>query len=154
MHISDILSPDRTHCCASRLSKSKKGLMEFLADSLSGQSTSIDTTILYEQLLARERLGSTGIGDGVAIPHCRLPGLDKSIGMLLRLEQPIDFDSIDGKPVDLVFALVVPEEQNDEHLRTLSSIAELLQDPSQRARLRSAASDIELYNAAIINKAV
>lgn len=151
MLISDILAPDRTLCSAK--AGSKKRLLEFLANFLAEKSPYANADILFEQLLARERLGSTGIGEGVAIPHCRLPGFDQTNGILLKLEHPIDFDSIDGQPVDLVFALVVPEEHNDEHLVTLSNIAELLQDPAQRAKLRSAQSDDELYRAATVNRA-
>lgn len=151
MEIADILTRERTRCNVP--GGSKKRVLEFLANLLANQNPEADQDTLYEQLLARERLGSTGIGDGVAIPHCRLPGFHQTIGMLLKLESPIDFDAIDGQPVDLVFALVVPEEHNDEHLQTLSRIAQLLQDPKQRARLRNTASDEVLYQAAIVKLA-
>ncbi len=151
MEIADILSLDRTRCCLP--GGSKKRVLEFLANFLATQNADIDQDALYEQLLARERLGSTGIGDGVAIPHCRLPGFHQTTGMLLTLDTPIDFDAIDGQPVDLVFALVVPEEHNDEHLQTLSNIARLLQNPEQRDRLRKSSSDKALYEAATVKSA-
>ena len=151
MEITDILTPERTRCCVP--GGSKKRVLEFLAGFLAAQNPRADETTLYEQLLARERLGSTGIGDGVAIPHCRLPGFDQIMGVLLSLETPIDFDAIDGQPVDLVFALVVPEEHNDEHLQTLSRIAQLLQNPQQRDKLRNTTSDEALYQAAIVKLA-
>ena len=151
MHISDILTPERAQCCAP--GGSKKRVLEYLAKFLASRSQHADAGMLYEQLLARERLGSTGIGEGVAIPHCRLPGFNQSVGVLLKLQQPIDFDAIDGQPVDLVFALIVPEDdgenqQNNEHLQTLSSIAELLQDPLRRSQLRAATQDHDLFQAA------
>lgn len=151
MHISDILTPERTHCCAP--GGSKKRVLEYLAKFLADRSQQADAGTLYEQLLARERLGSTGIGEGVAIPHCRLEGFQQSVGVLLKLEQPVDFDAIDGQPVDLVFALIVPQDsgdnqQNNEHLQTLSSIAQLLQDPTRRSQLRAATGDGELFQAA------
>ena len=127
---------------------SKKRVLENLSHFLSERMTGIDSDEIYQGLLARERLGSTGIGDGVAIPHCRMSSCSKTTGALLKLEDPIDFDAIDSEPVDLVFALIVPEEQNDEHLQVLSSIAELLQEEEVRAQLRQASSTEHLYHTA------
>lgn len=146
MQITEILTPERTRCGVP--GGSKKRVLEYLSNFLAEQDELADPGVLFEQLLARERLGSTGIGEGVAIPHCRLPGLDQTTGILFKLDEAVDFDAIDGDPVDLVFALVVPEEDCEEHLKTLASIAEMLQDPAQRARLRSSNSDSALYQAA------
>ncbi|AUL94426.1 PTS IIA-like nitrogen-regulatory protein PtsN [Vibrio vulnificus] len=97
-------------------------------------------------MLSREKMGSTGIGNGIAIPHARMTAADKAVGVLLQCEEPIDFDSIDNRPVDLLFALLVPEEQCKEHLKTLSSMAERLSDKQVLKLLRAAQSDQELYD--------
>lgn len=124
---------------------SKKRVLESLSRFLAERIEQASSDVLYQGLLARERLGSTGIGEGVAIPHCRVPDCTSITGALLRLSDPVDFDAIDNNPVDLVFALIVPEEQHDEHLQVLSSIAELLQKENVRLRLRSAQSLESFY---------
>ena len=146
MNITDVLSPERTCCTAPGVSK--KRVLEFIANYLSENTSFIDADELYQELISRERLGSTGIGEGIALPHCRLPGCSKITGLLLKLESSVDFEAIDGKPVDLVFALIVPDEQNEEHLQTLSAIAELLQSSDVRQQLRSCTSDDGLYQIA------
>jgi PTS system nitrogen regulatory IIA component len=146
MNIADILSPDRTSCDAPGVSK--KRVLEFIADFFSEHTDFIDANQLYHQLISRERLGSTGIGEGIAVPHCRLSGCPRITGILLKLNSSVDFDAIDGEPVDLIFALVVPDEQNDEHLQTLSSIAELLQSSDVREQLRSCSNSNTLYQIA------
>jgi PTS system nitrogen regulatory IIA component len=104
---------------------------------------------LFHNLVARERLGSTGIGEGVAIPHCRVAGFNRIHGCLIKLEQAIDFGSLDDQPVDLIFALIVPEEQNEEHLATLARVAAIMQDDSSRMSLRQCSSSEELYATAL-----
>ena len=104
---------------------------------------------IFERLLNRERLGSTGIGEGIAIPHCRLPACDKAFGVLLRLEQAIDYDAIDRQPVDLVFALLVPEEATDEHLQVLSMLARNFSEAEFRQALRNAPDSKQLYQRAL-----
>lgn len=146
MKLIDILSLENTALDVP--GGSKKRVLENLSHFLADRSTEIDSDELYQGLLARERLGSTGIGDGVAIPHCRMASCSKITGAFLKLEDPIDFDAIDNIPVDLVFALIVPEEQNDEHLQVLSAIAELLQEEEVRAELRRATSSEQLYRTA------
>ena len=131
---------------------SKKRVLENLSHFLAERITGLDSDDLYQGLLARERLGSTGIGEGIAIPHCRMTHCKKITGVLLKLADPVDFDSMDGMPVDLVFALIVPEEQNDEHLQVLSSIAGLLQEESIRAQLRAAASIEDFYRVATTSR--
>ena len=127
---------------------SKKRVLENLSHFLAERITDLDSDDLYQGLLARERLGSTGIGEGIAIPHCRIANCKKITGAFLKLADPVDFDSMDNMPVDLVFALIVPEEQNDEHLQVLSSIAELLQEEDVRIQLRAASSKEAFYQIA------
>ncbi|OUS13801.1 PTS fructose transporter subunit IIA [Gammaproteobacteria bacterium 53_120_T64] len=146
MKIVDVLSPDRTHCNAPGVSK--KRVLEFIADFFSEHTDFIDANHLYQELISRERLGSTGIGEGIAVPHCRLSGCPRITGILLKLDSPVDFDAIDGEPIDLIFALVVPDEQNDEHLETLSAIAELLQCGAVRQQLRNCSNSDKLYQIA------
>ena len=147
MKMNELLSPENTQCCAP--GGSKKRVLEYLSHFIADNIDCMDADVLYQQFLAREKLGSTGIGNGVAIPHCRVSGCDRIRGALLKLESPVDFDAIDDSPVDLVFALVVPDEQNDEHLQTLSSIAQLLQEENNLHQLRNAATNQDLYQTAI-----
>lgn len=100
---------------------------------------------VFEALIAREKLGSTGFGNGIAIPHCRLKSCTAPISALLHLEAPIDFDAIDGAPVDLLFVLLVPEAATDAHLELLRQIASMLDRKEVREKLRSAASNEALY---------
>ncbi len=116
-------------------SQSKKRVLEHAAHLLSGADTTQAESI-FARLLARERLGSTGLAAGVALPHARLPGLTQSRGTFIRLRQPVDFDSQDGQPVDLVFALLVPEEATDEHLQLLAALARLFRDAAMCCVLR------------------
>lgn len=146
MNISQLLTPDRTYCNIEGVSKKRvlENLSLFLYDG-SGLSGT-DSDAIYQKLLERERLGSTGIGSGVAVPHCRVPGCNKITGVLVKLSDQVDFDAIDGKPVDLVFALMVPQQHSDEHLQALASIAELMQSEEVRQRLRGATSNRDLFN--------
>lgn len=149
MKVADVLTPELTLCNMPGCSKKRilDNLAEFISAQLPGD---IDQQrVLLRGLVEREKLGSTGIGDGVAIPHCRIPGLRKIHGALIKLETPIDFDAIDDEPVDLLFALLVPEEKNDEHLVTLASIAQLLQQAENRQALRHCDNAEHLYNTAI-----
>lgn len=149
MNIADFLTPEHTRCDVPGVSK--KRVLEYLSGFLHDdrQFASLEEDTIYHNLLERERLGSTGIGSGVAIPHCRVTGCSQITGVLLKLSDSIDFDAIDGKPVDLIFALIVPEEQNDNHLKALAAIAELLQSDDSREQLRGASSSQALYELAI-----
>ena len=124
MPISQILSPDRTFAGVQGVSK--KRVLE-LTGKLVAQHTNLDADAIYDSLIAREKLGSTGFGHGIAIPHCRLPGCNKAVGALLQLDSKIDFDALDGEPVDLIFILLVPEEATEEHLQILKMLAERLE---------------------------
>lgn len=127
---------------------SKKRVIDTLAQLFAEVRPDIDPTSLFRQLVNREKLGSTGIGLGIAIPHCRCADTNNTLIACLSLSDPIDFDSIDHQPVDLVFAMIVPENAESEHLELLSSIASKLQDDSYVAKLRKAKNSEELYDAA------
>lgn len=116
---------------------SKKRVLEHAAQLLSHDDSELAERI-FERLLERERLGSTGLAGGVALPHARMPGLSGTQGAFLRLNRPVEFDSIDRQPVDLVFALLVPEEATDEHLKLLAGLARLFHDAALREKLRHA----------------
>lgn len=145
MNIAEMLTPERTRCNVKGVSK--KRVLEYISTFLA-DTADVDADELYQEMLARERLGSTGIGHGIAIPHCRLHSCSTITGALLKLEKAIDFDASDGANVDLVFALIVPDEQNDEHLQALSTIAELLQSDDVREQLRRCTSSQTLYQIA------
>jgi PTS system nitrogen regulatory IIA component len=118
-------------------SHSKKRVLEHAAQLLAKSDSELGEGI-FERLLERERLGSTGLAGGVALPHARMPGIDQTRGAFLKLSRPVDFDSVDGQPVDLVFALVVPEEATEEHLELLAELAGLFHDAGLREELRHA----------------
>lgn len=115
---------------------SKKRLFEQVA-LLFENHQSIARTTVFESLFTRERLGSTGLGQGVAIPHGRIKGLKEAIGGFFRLSAPVPFDAPDGKPVNLVFVLLVPEQANEQHLQILSVLAEMFSDRDFRSHLGS-----------------
>ncbi|WP_185235013.1 PTS sugar transporter subunit IIA [Teredinibacter franksiae] len=146
MQISSLLSEDR--CKAATSDSSKKRLLENLAGIFAHAIEGTNETALFQSLVSRERLGSTGIGQGIAIPHCRFATGGETLCACITLEQPIDFDAVDGEPVDLVFAMLVPENAEDAHLQTLSSLAENLQDPSYAKRLRACHNNQELFRIA------
>ena len=141
VRIEDLLPPE----CVRRAvtAHSRKRSLDFAADLLAEWHPGVDARPLLEALMARERLGSTGIGEGVAIPHCRLecPGM---MAAFFLLAEPVDYDAPDGKPVDLVFVLVVPPGETGAHLEVLSTLATVFRDPATCERLRRAASAGEL----------
>lgn len=100
---------------------------------------------VFEALLQRERLGSTGIGNGIAIPHGKLPAVTRPVGLFARLEKPIDYDSVDGEPVDLMFLLLAPEEAGADHLKALARVARVLRDPAVTAQLRATRDSAALH---------
>lgn len=120
---------------------SKKRVLELLAELLHTQAQ--DATTVFDHLLERERLGSTGMGHGIALPHARLEGLSEARGGFIRLSQGVDFGAVDGAPVDMIFALLVPGAATEAHLKLLASLAGLLRNPQLRADLRQA-SDAQL----------
>lgn len=132
--IRSLLTPGRIQC-VDKLN-SKKAALDHLAELISGSHANVSQEIVFDSLNTRERLGSTGLGKGVALPHGRIPSLDHPIGAFIRLDTPVEFDAVDGKPVDLLFSLVVPEQSTQEHLTILSQLAELFTEESFRSQLR------------------
>ena len=143
MHLLDLLSPARVQTGA--IVSGKKRLLERLAGLLAEASGGEGEHAVYDTLCGRERLGSTGLGHGVAIPHARSARAQVPAGAFLRLAEPVDFGAPDGQPVDLVFALVVPEHFAQQHLLLLSELAEMFGDGDFRQRLRQAADAPALY---------
>lgn len=144
MKLSALLRPELT--CAQAPGLSKKRVLEFVADLIAEHTNELIADPLYQALLARERLGSTGIGGGIAVPHCRVAECERPVAAFLKLDSPVDFDAIDNEPVDMVFALVVPEGQESEHLTILARIASICQDQAAVRRLRTLTSADELWH--------
>jgi len=142
MLISDLLSPEKIHLDVH--SSSKKRLLELISEQLARHSEILGQREVFESLCARERLGSTGLGKGVAIPHGRVKGTDHVEVSFIRLNKPLAFDSVDGEPVDILFALAVPESCGEDHLKLLAQVAELFSDPALLAKLRTADSSGKL----------
>ena len=138
MPLSNILSEDRTFCAVS--CQSKKKILERVSEIASQYYVDIPQATILSSLVQRERMGSTGIGHGVAIPHARLSDIDEVIAIVLTTETPIAFDAIDNQPVDIFFALLVPEDQISGHLQTLAGIAAKLNDKTILKQLRKATS--------------
>lgn len=147
MEVQSILSQHRVFCGAP--GTSKKRVLETLASYIAEDIPTLNADELFSSLIARERLGSTGIGHGIAIPHCRIANCTGTLAALMTLKEPVDFDAIDSAPVDIIFALLVPEEANDEHLKVLAGLAERMSQPEYRERLRRAGNNQELFEAAI-----
>jgi PTS system nitrogen regulatory IIA component len=128
---------------------SKKRALEKAATIISKRQDGINSEDLFELLIARERLGSTGIGKGIAIPHCRHDQVQDISCCLITLKDSVDFDAIDNNPVDILFVLVVPEKSCDQHLETLASLANLMDNAQHRNQLRQAITNKELFDYAI-----
>jgi PTS system nitrogen regulatory IIA component len=141
MTISALLSPDRIFIDTDI--SSKKRLLEFIANTVATQYD-LPQSALYNNLLDRERLGSTGLGKGFAIPHARLVDLDSTIACFIRLNQPVNFEAPDDQPVDLVFTIIIPENATDEHLKILSSLAKIFSQSEVCEAIRNADSGEEV----------
>jgi len=126
MEISEILSPERV--LTNVVINSKKAALETLAGLIASADPEMTQTEVFESLIARERLGSTGLGHGIALPHGRRKGGVRTIAAFMRLQTGIQYDAIDHKPVDLLFALLVPQESTEEHLNILSRLATMFSD--------------------------
>ena len=142
MEISDLITP------ASIFSKlpatSKKQALQELAKRASDISE-LNERVIFDALIERERLGTTGVGNGIAIPHGKLAGLDRLHGLFARLDKPIEFDSIDEQPVDLIFLLLAPECAGADHLKALARVSRLLRDRSTCEKLRGSEDPNALY---------
>jgi len=147
MQLEDILTPERCYCDVEGVSK--KRLLKTVSEKIEKNVGYLDANKVFDALLAREQLGSTGLGNGIAIPHCKVPECKGILGCILTLEEPIDFDSIDSKPVDLIFVLIVPDEQSDAHVKALSQVAQLFNDDNFCIILRNTHDNEDLYNVAI-----
>ena len=139
---SDLLLPDTV--LQGVPAASKKAVLPQLAGMLAA-AHNLDAAVVSDALAARERLGSTGFGGGVAIPHGKLPGLAKVVGLFARLAQPVDFLAVDDLPVDLIFVLVSPSDAGAEHLKALARVSRRLRDRAFVAKLRGAGSRDALY---------
>lgn len=135
MQIANIISVERIACDVEMASK--KRALEQLSELICVDSPSLNQNEVFESLIAREKLGSTGLGKGIAIPHGRLKSGDKTIAAFLQLSKGIDYDAPDGQPVDLLCALLVPPESTDEHLEVLAKLSEMFRQPELRERLRN-----------------
>lgn len=136
MFVTDLLTPERIY--PSVRSTSKKRLLETIASRLARHGGDLDDREVFESLCTRERLGSTGLGEGVAIPHGRISGCSDVQAVFMKLEKPLAFDAQDSAPVDLIFALAVPEHCTDDHLKLVAQIAELFSDTELLRKLREA----------------
>ena len=141
MTISALLSPQSIFLDTEITSKKK--LLELIANIVADR-TQLSESAIYNNLLNRERLGSTGLGLGFAVPHARLENLDHTMGFLFRLKDPVNFESPDNQSVDLVFTIVIPEQATEEHLIILSSLASIFSRPEACEAIRSAASKEEI----------
>ena len=142
MELSTILQPECTTCATPG---SKKKVLELISDLAAVQYPTLSSQEIFESLLAREKMGSTGIGNGIAIPHGRLSNISQPVAVLIKCEEPISFAAIDKQPVDILFALLVPADQCEQHLSTLSSMAEKLNNKLIVKQLRKTHDESELY---------
>ena len=143
MKLTEILSAERV--VNGTAVTSKKKALEELSNLLATGAANLGNHEVFNSLTGREKLGSTGLGHGVAIPHGRVTGVDRSVGAFMRLKHPVDYDSHDGNPVDLVFGLLVPQTATEAHLKHLAAVAEMFSDDAFCAKLRSAADSAALY---------
>lgn len=133
MEISGFLSPEDVHVAVK--AKSRKQLLQKISQ-LCAKRLDLEEKVVFEALFKRERLGSTGLGNGIAIPHGKLHGLEGLFGMFIQLREPIDFDAVDGLPADLFFVLLAPETSGAEHLKALAKVARILRDGELVSELR------------------
>lgn len=147
MLLEQIIKPDSVLCNAQ--ARSKKHCLEILSELLVRSVPDVASEDIFEKLIERERLGCTSLDQGVAFPHCRVEGIDTNIAALIKLSEPVDFDSLDGEPVDLIFGMMVPQEINESHQANVCSIAELLGDRELRRKMRDAVSSNDLYDSLI-----
>ena len=142
MALTDLVVPQAV-VPALRVNSKKQALQELAtrAAAMSGRSE----REVFDVLMQRERLGSTGIGSGIAIPHGKLAKLDRLFGVFARLERPVDFEALDGQPVDLLFLLLAPEAAGADHLKALARVARLLRDPEVARKLRESRDAEAIY---------
>ena len=142
MDFAKLLKPEAVKVLTA--ASSKKRLLHEIGDLVSGVY-GLDTGMVVESLLARENLGPTGVGNGVALPHARIEGLESIVGAFVLLDRPVDFDSVDRQPVDIAFALFAPLNAGVEHLKALALVSRTLREASIRAKLRSNPDPTTIY---------
>ena len=143
MALTDLLSPDAIFA-ALRVNGKKQALQEM--SERAAQISGLPAREIFDALLQRERLGSTGVGDGIAIPHGKLAKCNRIFGIFARLDRAIDFEALDGLPVDLIFLLLAPETAGADHLKALATIARVLRAPNLAAQLRATHDASALYS--------
>ena len=144
MDVANILDPESVHCASGV--RSKKHALELLSGALAAAGKIEDAEVVFESLRQRERLGCTGLGRSVAMPHARIDGLEESVGAFLRLDEGVDFDAADDAPVDLIFGLLVPTDCDDEQIKEVRELIEKLGDSELQRQLHDAENPDELYN--------
>ena len=143
MPLNDLLSPDSV-IPALRVNGKKQALQEM--SERAAEVSGLSAREIFDSILQRERLGPTGVGDGIAIPHGKLLRCDKIFGVFARLERPIDFEALDGLPVDLIFLLIAPESAGADHLKALAMIARVLRNSQLAAQLRATRDASGIYS--------
>jgi nitrogen PTS system EIIA component len=151
MELGDLVTRDAV--IASLQASSKKQVLLELAQK-AGLHTGLDQREIFEALLQRERLGSTGFGRGVAIPHVKLRNLERTVCLFARLQPSVDYEALDGEPVDLIFLLLSPEHASGDHLKTLARISRLVREPKTIERLRNARDAAAIHSALIADTAI
>lgn len=144
MDITRLITPSRVVCDAPVASK--KRALELLGELLAGDDQEPNAAAVFDSLIGRERLGSTGLGHGVALPHGRMAQIEHAQGAFIKISDGVDFDAVDQQPVNLVFALLVPEHFTDEHLKILAYLAEMFSDQNFCVRLSAANNDADLHS--------
>ena len=142
MPLLDFLDPQAV-LPALRVNGKKQALQELASQA--AHLTGLPESAIYEALLQRERLGSTGIGEGIAIPHGKLPGLTRIFGLVARLDKPVDFEALDGQPVYVLFLLLAPEGAGADHLKALARVARVLREPDLLERIRATRDATAIY---------
>ena len=148
MNIESILAPNRTHC--NIVAASRKKALEEIATHLAATLEDVDAGELFTRLVNREKIGTTAIGEAIAIPHCRLDGCDSIIGGLFTVQEPIDFNAFDKMPVKVLFVLLVPTDEVKEHLEVLAMLAQRFESQDYRNSLITAKQNDDLYRRATI----
>jgi len=143
MDLAELIAPEAVN--PSLKAKTKKQALQDVAQR-AAVLTGLDAREIFDTLMQRERLGSTGVGRGIAIPHGRMAGLPRIVSVFARLDEPIDFEALDNEPVDLIFLLLAPEQAGADHLKALARISRLLREPSTIERLRSSRDRAALYS--------
>jgi len=147
MTLQEIIKPDGV--LSNATARSKKHCLEILSELLIRNHPDIASDDIFESLIERERLGCTSLNRGAAFPHCRISGIDTSVAVLIKLSEPVDFDSPDGELVDLIFGMMLPTEIDDSHRSDIKLVTSVLADEGLRARLRSMNTSTDLYDTLI-----